>query len=256
MHLVQGPVGDFEFMAARVIARLTGERVVIQDDGSKPAMPDIRVNYVNKPPSYAEVVVDIEPSYAAMAAQIWKPFNPLPAVMTWKVHVTGRANLKQLQRRLPEILGDLQRPLELQAEQELASMGVTVLGPWPPGPNRPSGIHLAPTGISGSAVLMWDPLMEWIKTFLESDRAADVRKKLAATAATERHAFIGASFTSPGDAYFALRREGRPELPTSDPILPPEITHLWVWAIQGHPRCLAWFPDKGWLDVMDHWATP
>jgi hypothetical protein len=248
-------VGDFEQMAARVVARLTGERVVIQDDGSKPAMPDIRIDYVGKSPGYAEVVVDIEPSYAAVAAQIWKPFNPLPAAMTWKVHVTGQANLKRLQRKLPEILGDLQRPPGPSVERELARMGVTVLGPWAPGPNRPAGIYLAPEGIKGSADLLWEPLLEWIRSFLASDRAADVRKKLATTDAAERHAFLGASFTSPGDAYFALRREGRPQLPSSDPILPPEITHLWVWAVQGHPRCLAWFPDRGWLDVMDHWAT-
>jgi hypothetical protein len=134
-------------------------------------------------------------------------------------------------------------------------MGVTVLGPWPPGPNRPAGIYLAPVGVRGSVALMWDPFLDWIKTFLASEKTADVRKKLAATGALERHAFIGASFTSPGDAYFALRRDGWPELPPGDPILPPEITHLWVWSTPGHSRCLAWFPGRGWLDVQDHWAT-
>ena len=39
-------------MAARVIARLTGERVVIQDDGSKAAMPDIQIDYVDKLPGF------------------------------------------------------------------------------------------------------------------------------------------------------------------------------------------------------------
>jgi len=181
-------------------------------------MPDIRIDYADKPPGYVEVVVDIEPSYAAVAAQIWKPFNPLSADMTWKVHVTGQANLKQLQQKLPKILGNLQHPPEPLAEQEIARMGVTVLEPWTPGPNRPAGIYLAPEGIRGSAALLWKPLLEWIKTLLESDGVADVRKKLAATGAAERHAFIGASFTSPGDAYFALRREGWPELPPSEPI--------------------------------------
>jgi hypothetical protein len=221
--MAQGPTGDFEFMAARVIARLTGERVIIQDDGTKSAMPDIRIDYADRPAAYAEVVVDIDSSYAAVAARIWDANNPLPAVMTWKVHLTGQANLKRLRRKLPELPGTLQTPPEPHVEQDLARMGATVLGPWPTGPNRPGGIHLAPEGIAGSVVLMWEPLNAWIKTYLASDRTADVRRKLAATGAAERHAFIGMSFTSPGDAYFALRREARPHLPPGNPTLPPEV---------------------------------
>ena len=63
--MAEGPVGDFEGMAARVVARLTGERVVIQDDGSKPAMPDIRVDYDDKPAAYVEAVVDADPGVGA-----------------------------------------------------------------------------------------------------------------------------------------------------------------------------------------------
>jgi hypothetical protein len=68
----KGPVGDFEGMAARVVARLTGEKVIIQDDGSRSAMPDIRIEYAAKPAAYVEAVVDIDTSYAAMDAEIFK----------------------------------------------------------------------------------------------------------------------------------------------------------------------------------------
>jgi hypothetical protein len=34
--------GDFEATAGRVVTRLTGERLVIQDDNSRDSMPDIR----------------------------------------------------------------------------------------------------------------------------------------------------------------------------------------------------------------------
>lgn len=95
----------------------------------------------------------------------------------------------------------------------------------------------------------------WIETFLMSGPAADNRGKLKATHAPERHIFVGASFTSPGDAFFALDKRGRPGFPPTDPVLPPEITHVWIWAIMPFARCLAWFPDRGWLDVMNHWAT-
>jgi hypothetical protein len=256
LHLAAGPVGDFEGMAARVVARITGECVVIQDDGSKPAMPDIRIDYAGRAPAYVEVVVDVETSYAEMVAKIWKPAERIPADLCWQVNVTGRSNLKRLRRELPGILGDLHGPPDPSVTQQLAKLGAVVMGPWMPSPNLPAGIRLTPEGVYGSGA--WPPFLEWIGAFLASDRTTDVRSKLAATGASERHAFIGASFTTPGDAYFALSREGRPELPDSAPNLPPEITHLWVWAIPGHNRCLAWFPDTdtGWLDVMDHWATP
>jgi hypothetical protein len=255
-HVAEGPVGDFEGMAARVVARLTGERVVIQDDGSKPAMPDIRIDYSAKPPAYIEAVVDVATPYAAMAAEIWKQ-EPLPADLIWTVHITGRApRLAQLRHRLPQILGGLHHPPEAGLIEELASLGLRVTGPWEPPPGESGKIHLRPEGAFGNMELLWESLLDWIAEFLASDRTKDVRRKLAATAATERHAFIGVSFTSPGDAYHALRREGRPQLPTLPPRLPPEITHLWVWSVPGLGRCLAWFPDRGWLDVMVHWATP
>jgi len=57
--------------------------VVIQDDGSRPAMPDIRIDYADKPPAYVEVVVDIDPYYAAMDAGITNMPIPIPADLIW-----------------------------------------------------------------------------------------------------------------------------------------------------------------------------
>ena len=252
----EGPVGDFEGMAARVVARLTGERVVIQDDGSKPAMADIRIDYTDKPAAYVEVVVDIEGSYAAMEAEIWRRDASMPADLCWQVSVSGSSRpLKDLRRELPVILGSLHGPPGLQEAQQLASLGVRVTGPWMPRPGEAGAIRLLPEGILGPAQLEWEPFLDWINAFLKSRQTADVRGKLAATGAAERHAFIGVSFTTPGPVYFALRDEGRPGLPSRNPTLPAEITHLWIWSVRGIERCLAWFPDTGWLDPIDHWST-
>jgi hypothetical protein len=247
------PVGDFEGMAARVVARLTGERVIVQDDGSEPSMPDIRIDYGTKPAAYVEVVVDIEPSYAAMDAEIFKS-GQLPSDRIWWVHLSGWSKIKDLRRRLPTLLGS--GVLDPETMQQLAMMGITVDGPATPQPGQTGGIYLIPAGVTGSASPAWASFMEWTAAFLASSRTADVRRKLAATNAPERHAFIGASFTTDGDAFFALAEEGRPALPPSNPTLPPEVTHLWVWTTPGIGRCLAWFPNTGWIDVIDHWATP
>lgn len=255
MRAAQGSIGDFEGMAARVVARLTGERVVIQDDGSRPAMPDFRIEYAAKPAAYVEAVVDMDPSYAAMDAAIFKGVQTLPSDRIWWVRLTGRSNVKGARRRLPSLLGgDL--PDE-EVVRELARMGVeSIDGPAIPRPGDPGGIHLIPVGVMGSATPTWVPFMDWIAGFLASSKTADVRGKLAATNAPERHAFIAASFTTDGDAFFALDEEGHPELPPSPPALPTGITHLWVWTTPGIGRCLAWFPEVGWIDVRDHWATP
>lgn len=252
----EGSVGDFEGMAARVVARLTGERVVIQDDGSKPAMADIRIDYADKPVAYVEVVVDIEGSYAAMEWEIWRRASSMPADRCWQVSVSGSSRpLKTLRQELPVILGSLHHPPGPREAQQLASLGVRVTGHWMPRPGETGAIELLPEGILGPAELEWEPFLNWINAFLVSRRAADVREKLAATGAAERHAFIGVSFTTPGSAYFALREEGWPRLPSHNPTLPPEITHLWIWSVRGIERCLAWFPDTGWLDPIDHWST-
>lgn len=249
----EGPVGDFEGMAARVIARLTGERVIIQDDGSKPSMPDIRIEYAAKPAAYVEVVADINPSYAAMNRAISKGVQSLPSDRIWWVRLSGQSNVNELRRRLPTLLGG--GTIDQAEAQQLAEMGVTVEGPAIPRPGQTGGIHLLPAGIKGSPLPAWGYLLDWLAAFLSSSERHDVRSKLASTNAGERHAFVGASFTTNENAFFALYEEGRPELPASNPTLPPEITHLWVWTTPALGRCLAWFPETGWIDVADHWAT-
>jgi hypothetical protein len=251
----EGLMGDFEGIAGRVLARLTGERVIIQDDGSQPAMPDIRVEYAKKPAAYVEVVVDIDPNYAAMDVEITKGARLLPSDRIWWVRLSGRANLRRLRHTLPTLL-ESSLPGQARMEQ-LTKIGVVkVDGPTAPRPGETGGIHLVRTGVTGSAVPAWSSFMDWIEKFLASDKTSDVRHKLIATGAPERHAFVGASLTTNGDAFFALAENGRPGLPPRDPNLPPEVTHLWVCTVPSIGRCLAWFPGTGWIDVSDHWATP
>lgn len=50
--------GDVEFKVARVVARLTGARVVLQDDGSQDAMPDLRIEDQSCVVACGEIWVD------------------------------------------------------------------------------------------------------------------------------------------------------------------------------------------------------
>jgi hypothetical protein len=116
-------------------------------------------------------------------------------------------------------------------------------------------ILLLPHGISGPPTITWEPVLDWITRTTASKRMEDVRTKLAASEAEERHLFLGITYSSPSDVFFALKHEER-SLPRQGPRLPREITHLWLMPAASPGRCIAWFPDRGWFDVSDHWATP
>jgi hypothetical protein len=99
----------------------------------------------------------------------------------------------------------------------------------------------------------WGAFDRWLAGYLRDDQRADVRQKLDATHAVERHVFVGMSFSTPWAAYHALSLDysGVPDLA---PRLPSEITHLWVWS---NPlgRCIAWYPERGWFEPGMEWAT-
>jgi hypothetical protein len=71
---------------------------------------------------------------------------------------------------------------------------------------------------------------------------------LAATGAAERHAVIGVTSSSPGEAVFALSR-WHSSLPGRLPQLPVEITHLWLLGVI-YDRHLAWYPEHGWFNTQ------
>jgi hypothetical protein len=268
------PVGDFEAAAARVVARLTGERVILQDDGSRDGMVDIRVEYTDRAPTYVEVWTDIEAGYAATWSRLMSR-GQLPQELQvsalrrdWFVTVSGASNLRRLETMLEGLLARLEAvgltfelvaPLDSLTSSsdatvaQLLSLGVVMLSS-----RRTSAEHgivrLYPDGIVGPTGTRWEPVLDWIAQTLASPRLADVRLKLAKTDAYERHAFLGITFTSPGEVYFALTLD-KQLLPSEPPTLPGEITHLWLMNARAPDRCLAWFPDRGWFDTMRHWAT-
>lgn len=271
--LQKGPVGDVEYTAGRVIARLTGQSVILQDDGSQEMMPDIRIEYAGRPPGFVEVVTDIDSNYAQSWSVLMKWQGQLPFVKpgstlrrAWQVTLSGATHPANVDAEIEELLAGLERagevfervaPLHvLQSNphpsmRRLLELGVVMLGS---GPSDPGEIRLIPAGIHGSAIHTWEPVLGWLEQTLASPRLADVRTKLAKTNADERHVFIGVSYTSPSDVFFGLTMDNR-TLPAVAPRLPPEITHLWMGHVPSIDRCIAWFPDRGWLDPMLHWRT-
>jgi hypothetical protein len=271
----EGPLGDFEAAAARVVARLVGERVILQDDGSQDGMADIRIDYANQSPGFVEVWTDVDPRYAATYSRLLGrgrglPFElPMATVRrNWFVTVASTSDLRILEAELEGLLADLEaqgvtfeivadrRALTSQSDENvrrLLELGVVRLSCGLPSPG--GGLaRLYLEGAEGPAVVAWAPVVDWIEETLASERLLDVRTKLMRTGAPERHVFLGVTFTSPGEVYFALSLQ-EPTLPDVALEVPHEITHVWLMSAPPLGRCLAWFPDRGWLDVRRHWVT-
>jgi hypothetical protein len=262
--------GDFELMAARVVARLTGERVVIQDDNSVQGMADVRIEYGCRPTAFVEIVSDVDPEYAQLNQLVFRDQELVASSLSrvWYVTVSKSAKLKSLKPALEPFLrrledagvfleivqpdGSLAHSSEEKLRQ-LDSLGVVQLVSRLPQPGEEPKILLYPQGVGGPAEQDWLALLTWLAEFLSAPGRADVRRKLAQTEAVERHAFVGLPLGKEWSAFHSLHDEygGLPDRP---PVLPHEITHVWVWA-QPLGRCIAWFPDRGWFDPREHWAT-
>jgi hypothetical protein len=265
-------VDDVERLAGRVVARLTGEHVVIQDNGSSDSMPDLRIDYTDRPAGYVEVWADIDPRYAAMSAAVARRQHLLPAPglgRVWWARTSGSCRLGRLDRELLPLLAEMQTDgevFEIVAEHEhlrrnpspnvrrALALGIVGLASRPVRDGEHGAVHLVPQGISGPVNVTWQVFLDWVKDVLSSPETADVRDKLAATGAPERHAFLGASFTSPWGVFYALSDEHN-SIPPLPPVLPEQVTHLWVINAQLPERCLVWFPERGWLDAERQWAT-
>jgi hypothetical protein len=266
---LSGPVGDLEGMAGRILARYTGETVVIQDDGSQDRMPDIRIDYPDRSSAFVEVVSDIDPAYAAVARRIVDPkstWTSRDLSYGWVLTVTRDCHLDALAPRVIELVaaletsglgpasGILHRPAPTtHATSALYDLGVLDAWSHRAIDGEAGSIRLVAEGIEGPYDTNWHAVGAWIDNALASPGLGDVRSKLAATGADERHVFLGVTFSSPGEVFFALEQgKGFPPPPT----LPTEITHLWIMrATSPGGRCLHWAPIEGWIDVQNRWRT-
>jgi hypothetical protein len=261
-------------MAASVVSRLTGADVVIQDDGSRGGMVDLRVAYQNRAPGFVEVVTDITPGYASLYAELLKRGGQVPHICeaagldrVWLMTVSERCELKRLTTSAPMLLSRLAtagttdgfvaghgQAVENPEVAQLMRMGVVQLSCRPLREDESARMLVWPEGVAGPVVPNWEAFLGWIDRKLTSKHWQDNARKLSATKAAERHLFIGVSFSTVGEVFLALSYDHQ-SLPPAPPRLPSAFTHLWIMPIQGPGRCLAWFPDRGWFDPCRHWAS-
>jgi hypothetical protein len=232
-------------------------------------MPDIRIERPSRSADFVEIVADIDTRYAATWKRVFEPPSTRTSerlVLAWTLVVAASCRIDDLQQHDEELLAQMEASgyvgsqrvavladAESAPERELSRLGAIEAYARPTASDESAHIRLLAEGIEGPFDTDWASVTRWLEDYLASPATADVRKKLVDTGASERHVFIGITYTSPGEVFFSLERgKGLPLRPK----LPPEITHVWLMrATSPGGRCLHWSPTDGWRDVVKHWRT-
>jgi hypothetical protein len=171
--------------------------------------------------------------------------------------------VKELRRTLPSFLSSLEVAgirhlgdnLRVNPRIEQAASSLGIVSAFQGGTDFPGSIYVTPefpferTG--GWLADTGDALAEWLGEFLASSKCSDVRRKLADSGASERHAFIflpGLDSEAPFSVTDLLARDDAP-LPEVDPVLPAEVTHVWAASSWSTGNCVLWSPEKGWAAI-------
>lgn len=265
--------GDFERMAANVVRRLLGADVYLQDDGSRNAMPDLRIVHRDGRVEFCEVVTDYDSAYAQMSGELLKQGSGIPLRVevaslqrVWFVTANRNCNVQRLQRFGPQLLAELEwagityesagrfghGDLDLSSGK-LNTLGVADLSSRACVAGESGVMLVYPEGVTGSPRPQWDVFLGWLRDRLWGAAWLDVRTKLAVSPSGRGHVFIGVTMSTPGDAYFSLSDDDG-ELPPAPPGLPPEVSGVWIMPVLGAGRCLVWSDEHGWRDAQRHWS--
>lgn len=268
-----------EVLAREVAQAHLGACVEYHDDGSQNGMPDARITYPDGRLGWLEVVRDTSGDYEAQQKALTggEVLSVKGLQWAWLVHLRHDMSLNslkkhpgwlvsELQRAGAESRGDAERAKYLvgcceqakaieragrggsKSEKRDITYSIPLLG------RRPGDVTIRSAFFSHAHST--SELSGWVRDFF--DRHHDVAKKMSADVREEQHAFVWVGLDSgPEQAYIIAQRGLTFHHPPEDPPLPAGITHLWIAGIGSADRAVAWFPDRGWHDVADHWTeTP
>jgi hypothetical protein len=258
------PLRADEEWARIAIEAATGVPVTQHDDGSKPAMHDLDLQV----PGQAPAAVEVSGAVDELAADLWNVANRNGRWIApdlaggWFVYVDPYARRRRgtlLHRDLPRFLRELE---ELGVtEYPAATVEASRLEP------SAAQLHVVRarqnrTDYRGSIYVQpelpadqWtgfvqpngDAIATWVGDFLPDDERADVRRKLAASGAALRHAFVVVA-ALPGVPFSVTEGLIRNDtaVPTIPPELPNDITHVWIASAWSSGMGFHWDPDIGW----------
>ncbi len=224
-------------------------------------MFDLEIDYENRPTAAVEITAAAD----AESIELWKLINgggrwiDPELAGGWSVVLLPQACARRLHKELPGLLRQLEQAgvREIRVNQwhpvpfsEMAAdLGISHVfqgGTDFPGSIYPN-IELPEERSGGWVAEAGDSLADWIGMWTAQPQQAHNLTKLRNSGAPERHLFV----ILPGfaDAPFAatdlLMRDNAP-LPTIAPVLPEEVTHLWVMSTWSSGDGMRWDPEFGW----------
>lgn len=283
-----GVFDDIEYRSAYIVARLLGEHVEIIDDGTQHSSVDFKIEYSDGHGGIGEVWLDSNEKHAAMANELRKKNGNYPYIIfcetlnkSWQVGVSEGTKIANCEKKLPMILKNLEdqgadlskftrienMPDDCKEVAELKKLKILNIVCYQPREDK-SEIVLCQPPISGDPKnFLWEHLLEYVEDTLFSDKLVTHLQKLSKNVETEpsnieRHFMFCLTNSSPGDVWHTLSElaKGRfrdPDLPTRNPKLPKEISHLWIMNLLGKSveTVICWFPDRGWIYPPKHWKV-
>lgn len=262
------PRPEEEWARVCIAGALAGDtETAHHDDGSEDSMYDIAVTKSG----YLTAAVEVTGVWDPSVDVLWKLLNNDGRWIDdrlaggWIVGLEPGANAKRIKTDLPPFLQKLEsmgmRNLPVapwgrkQLDDEAERLGITHLHqgatafpgsiyPLPEQGHEKTGGYAADTG---------DALARWLGWWLRDPVRADNLRKLSASGAPERHIFV--VFPPFADAPFGvtdlLMRPNAP-LPTLDPDLPDDVTHVWAASAWSSGAGMRWSPDGGWGYFTTH----
>lgn len=198
--------------------------------------------------------------------EIWKLLNNrderwiVPKLVGgWSVHIRPATRVKRLFQELPGLLQALEKdgiitipgPID-RNEFNARADELGVVSARQGGTSHPGSVYVTPeiplSRLAGMRPSTGDALSQWVAEWIIDPSKADNLNKLRRSAARERHLFvIVPALATP--ALFAvtdlLMRTDTP-LPTASPVLPPEVTHIWIMGTWASGHGFRWSPDHEW----------
>jgi hypothetical protein len=236
-----------EELARDIVSTVLGVPAERFEDGTAPAQIDALIDYPDRRATL-EIVADVEPTFRAQQAALYGKHKEAVEVSelrkSWMVVLRPEANIKNVKRRLPALLLDLQdNPTPQRKPSDFEPSELHRLGIWRASPmdrsTTPGRVRLFQQPFGG---FVGDErtVGGWAERVLREQ--FDVPAKLAA--------HIWVTITSDMGVQMQLEPGEDQPFPVTPPQLPAGVTHVWVADQVRFKGVLAWFPDRGW------WRTP
>jgi hypothetical protein len=245
-----------EELAIRVIQLALRVPVIQHDDRAGTSEYDLQILYPGDHAGAVEVVSTRDQARMSLARAAGKRGYARCSELTrlWIVSAFPGTNIHKNAKDIRTFLVQLEQAKANRLSRAdrhplttiMLDLGISSCWSSAPTPKHPPGFS-----VTLDAFAAWvgdgESARKFCEEFLADEKQADVLAKLRRAEADERHVVIILTTDELGP--FTAIDDGA--LPTSAPVLPPEVDWLWVVALHSLPaRAVFWRPGGPWSEVV------